>query len=210
VFATTGLVLGTHSLTAVYNGSSNFVGATAGGAGVTITVAAIPLDFTLTTSTSRQSVIPGNSTAFSLNVSPTAGAFPGVVTFAVSGLPLGATSTFTPASVPATSTGAAVSMTVQTAPPSPTASLRHGPGQLTWALLLLPLTGLSRLRRLRGKLGRAGLLMLLLLGSSVMIGLSGCGASTGVFGQTPKDYALVVTATSGSIQHSVNVTLNVQ
>jgi hypothetical protein len=74
----------------------------------------------------------------------------------------------------------------------------------------LPLTGLSRLRQVRKRLRRAGLLMLLLLGSSVMIGLSGCGSSTGVFGQTPTDYPLVVTATSGSIQHSVNVTLNVQ
>jgi hypothetical protein len=43
-------------------------------------------------------------------------------------------------------------------------------------------------------------------------GLSGCGGynGNGFFGQSPQNYTITITATSGSIQHSVSVMLNVQ
>ena len=39
-------------------------------------------------------------------------------------------------------------------------------------------------------------------------GLTGCGTGNGFFGQVPKTYNITITATSGTIQHSVNVTLS--
>ncbi|WP_213805905.1 Ig-like domain-containing protein [Granulicella sp. dw_53] len=207
-YTATALLAGAHSLTITYSGDSNFNGVSAGGSGITLTVS--PLDFTLTSNlTVVQSVIPGKSATYTFNLTPTAGTFPGVVTFAVSGLPVGATSSFSPQTLPANSTGEAVALTVQVPLPA-TASRQWNSQQLVWALLLLPLAGVRRLQKAHKRFRRAGLLMLLLLGSTAVIGLSGCGTSTGIFGQTPKDYTLTITATSGLVQHSINVNLNVQ
>jgi hypothetical protein len=43
-----------------------------------------------------------------------------------------------------------------------------------------------------------------------MAGLSGCGATSGFFGQAEKTYNVLITATSGSLSHSTSVTLTIQ
>jgi hypothetical protein len=49
------------------------------------------------------------------------------------------------------------------------------------------------------------------LGSlGALIGMTGCGASSGFFGQTPQNYTITVTATSGTLSHSTTVTLTVE
>lgn len=57
-------------------------------------------DFALTATPASQSVVAGNGTSYSATVTPSGG-YSGTVTFSVSGLPAGATGTFTPASVTA-------------------------------------------------------------------------------------------------------------
>ena len=53
--------------------------------------------------------------------------------------------------------------------------------------------------------------MLVLLVSVVATtGLTGCGSGNGFFGHAPQTYNITITATSGTIRHSVNVTLNVE
>lgn len=71
------------------------------------------------------------------------------------------------------------------------------------ALLLLPF-GMKR--SLRKKLnGR--ILPLLLLMAGTTAAMDGCGTHNGLPLQSPQTYALTVTATSGTLQHSQTVTL---
>jgi hypothetical protein len=54
--------------------------------------------FTVSSSTPSQTVAPGNTVTYSITVTPQNGAFTGAVSLAASGLPTGATATFTPSS----------------------------------------------------------------------------------------------------------------
>jgi hypothetical protein len=68
------------------------------------------------------------------------------------------------------------------------------------------MAGLRHRRRWLGAL-------LLIVGIFAVGALSGCGTATngnGFFDQTPKTYPVVVTITSGSVQHTLNVSLQVQ
>jgi hypothetical protein len=202
----------THSLTADYGGDINFT------ASVTSTPVSIPvvgLGFTLTVNgLSSQTVIPGGSVTYQFNVTPLYGSYPGVVNFAVSGLPAGTTGTFSPSSIPASGGAQTITLTLQTA--SATASNVASPfngklASMALATLLLPFAGMRRLRRSRTKLGRMICLALLLLGGAISLGaLNGCATGNGFLGQSPQNYAVTVTATSGSVQQTSVVTLNLQ
>ena len=79
---------------------------------------------------------------------------------------------------------------------------------ITWAVLLLPLFGVTRMRRQTSKLVRILFLASLILGGAVVTAtLNGCGGSSA---QAEKSYSVTVTATSGTLQHSAVVTLNVE
>ena len=172
---------------------------------VTVMVSSTAADFTFVTSgTSTQTVNAGSSGNFTFALAPTSGEYPGPVTFAVTGLPAGATATFTPTSV--AYGGGAQTVTMAVAVPAATASLRHGLGShkapLMLALLLPPIFGSLRKRKLWTAL-LAGTLL-------AMMVLAGCGDSKKI---TP--YAITVTATAtpntnGVVQHSTNVTLDVR
>jgi hypothetical protein len=58
----------------------------------------LPPDFTLALTPAAQSITAGTGTSYTATISPVNG-FAGTVTFAISGLPAGATSTFSPASI---------------------------------------------------------------------------------------------------------------
>jgi hypothetical protein len=70
-------------------------------------------DFALTATPASQSVTAGNSTSYTATVTPSGG-YTGTVTFSVSGLPAGASGTFTPASV-TTSGSSTLAITTTTA-----------------------------------------------------------------------------------------------
>jgi hypothetical protein len=77
-------------------------------------------------------------------------------------------------------------------------------------ILLLPFAG--RLRVLRKRLRRV---FPLLLGLAAAIGattaLTGCGATSGLFGPPQQQiYTVTLTATSGTLSHSTTVTLTVK
>jgi hypothetical protein len=53
-------------------------------------------------------------------------------------------------------------------------------------------------------------MLLLAAGTAVTAGLTGCGSGNGFFGDAQKTYTVTLTATSGTVQHTTAVTLNVQ
>jgi large repetitive protein len=201
-----------HTITVSYLGDPNFLPSTSSGTGVVTTVA--PLSFTFTGTSANLTVAPGTNAVYTFSISPSFGSYVGPVTFTVSGLPPGATATFSPATIAANGGPQTVTMTVQTADAQARNELSGSPLGRTaipagLALLLMPLFGVRRLRRA----ARAKILMLLvLLGglAGAAATLSGCGGGNGFSLQPPQTYTLTVTATSGSIVNSATVTLNVQ
>ncbi len=205
---------GTVVLSASQAASASYTAATAS---TSFTVAAAPvLDFSMSTptTTQTQSVTRGGAATFTFSFAPTSGAYPGTVTFAATGLPVGATASFSPSTIAANGGAQTVTLTIQTSAVAglsqPVSPLSHRGGLIAFALLFLPLAGTRRMRRVARKLsGRASLALLLLLSFGAVAGLSGCGGSSKPVVQ-PQSYTITVTATSGSVQHSSNVTLQLQ
>ncbi len=221
--STSSLTAGSHTITAVYSGDANFSAATSGS--ITETV----LDFSLSNvggsgTSPSQTVAPGGTANYLLTILPTNGTiFPAPITLSLTGLPSGATAVIVPSawtqttsttwSFPANTALPATTLAIQT--PSIVARLEPGTvlhrrlPPVALGLLLLPLAGIRR--RLGKTLGRTIFTLLLLVaGASAMAGLSGCGTSSGFFGQAETTYNLQITATSGSLSHSTSVTLTIQ
>jgi hypothetical protein len=200
-FDLTGLALttpGTYTLTAT---SGNLTQAIA-----TVTVTT---DFTIavTGGTPAQSVLvlPGTAATYSFTLAPASGIYPPTITLSATGLPAGATYSFSPATVTPGSSAVKTVLTVQTVRTA-AASFATGWGALT--LLLLPLAASRRMRRF---LRRGPLLSIAwaLLSCGVLAGLMGCGAG-GLFGNPQRSYTITVTGTAGAVSHSTTVTLTVQ
>jgi predicted outer membrane repeat protein len=201
------LALGSSNvLTASYGGDTDFAASTSNG----ISITTVLLDFTLAApSTTVQTVIPGHAASYKFSITPNYGSYAGTVVFAASGLPAGATVTFSPASIAANSGAQTVTMTIQTAE----AAARNSDAGRKWAplalaLLFLPLLGTKKIRRQGRRFSRWLCLLLLLGGMAASATLIGCGGA--YFAQAPNDYTITVTATAGSVQHRFNVKLNVQ
>jgi ABC-type transporter Mla subunit MlaD len=76
-------------------------------------------------------------------------------------------------------------------------------------MILLPFGG--KMRRSAGRAGRfAGLLLLILAATGAVLGLAGCGGTSGYFGQQQRNYTVTVTATSGALSHTTPVNFNVE
>jgi hypothetical protein len=171
-----------------------------------------------------QTLIPGGTATYALVIVPTSGTtLPASTTLTVSGMPAGATvslpiSSWTQLtgnswSFPANTTFTGFALTIQV--PSATARLdnKDAPARkippVLWGILLLPFVG--SMRRIGKRLGRtASILTLVVVGLTAAVALSGCGTSNGFFGQAQKTYTVTVTATSGTLSHSTNLTLTVE
>jgi sugar lactone lactonase YvrE len=177
----------------------------------TITVAAQAQDFAIapTGGTPSVPVVPGATASFTLALTPGISGFSGAITLTATGLPAGATYSFSPATVTPGSALANSVLTVQTTKPVATARNLGGAAGITFALLFLPLGVLRKKREALKKIRLLSVLgVLLLLGG--VAGLSGCGTSNGFFGQPAQSYTVTVTGTSGTLIHSTTVVLNVQ
>jgi hypothetical protein len=224
--STSSLAAGNRTITAVYSGDANFSAATSGALTESV------LDFSLTNvggsgiASASQTVTPGGIASYPLTILPTNGTiFPAPITLSLTGLPSGAIATIAPSSwAPVTTTTwsfpantalptTATTLAIQT--PSVVARLEPGTQlhrtlpPVLLGLLLLPLAGVRR--RLGKTLGRTIFTLLLLAaGASAMAGLSGCGATSGFFGQPSQTYTMTVTATSGSLSHATTITVTLE
>jgi hypothetical protein len=202
----------THTITATYSGDIDFL-TSSNTSTTTVTVA--PLDFTMTvTGPSNQTVIPGSSISYQVTVTPDYGSYAGTVNFVVSGLPTGATVTFSPANIAANGGQQTITVTIKTAaavaaihvPARPSVGRRMEP----FALAILLLFGIGGLRKRGRNLRRTLGVMVLLLGGAATLVISGCGGNNGYFAQAPQNYTVTITATAGNLVHTTTVTLNLQ
>jgi hypothetical protein len=222
---TTSLAVGTHSISAVYSGGTNFVAATS--AALTQCV----MDFSLSAGGTSQTVTAGGSAVYSLAIAPSSGtSFPVAVTLTVSGLPATATASVTPAAwalssnnpwtwtlpanTPLTSNSQlTIQMPQSLAQTQPNGAaggnLASRLAPFSLALVILPFAG--RMRRAAKRLRHAAFMLLLLIaGMAGMAGLSGCGSPSIFFTQQPQSYPLTVTVSAGTLSHSMPVTLVVE
>ena len=94
--STSGLAAGNHTITATYNGDSNFTGSTA--PGIPQTVNAVAADFTISASPSSASAKRGKTANYTVTITASGG-FSGTVQFSASSNPAGPKPTFSPTSV---------------------------------------------------------------------------------------------------------------
>jgi CSLREA domain-containing protein len=204
----------THSITASYAGDTNFTGS------ISSTFTETVADFAITAQNATLTVEPGSPAVYTFTVSPQSPAttIPAAISFtytSVPALPAGWTVNFSPNPIPALTGSTTVTMTVDTtltasatqAGAIGTLASRLAPFSL--ALLLLPFAG--KLRK-SGKRFSRMISVLLLLGASLatVAGVSGCGSNTGFFSQAQKSYTVTVTAASGTLSRTSNVTLTVE
>ena len=206
-YTTSGLAAGTHAMTAVYAGDSSFSSATSSAVSQDVS------DLTLsvaTGGTSTATVSAGGTATYHLTIAPSTGStFPAAVTLSASGAPAGSTIAVTPQTIAAGDGATNVTVTVQV--PSTIAAVRRSNA---WAVgLWLPFMGMLVLpfaiecRKL--PLKRVLLPALLLVGLVSTGAIIGCGGGTHTAKQ-PANYAITVTAASGTVTHSTTLTLTVQ
>jgi Bacterial Ig-like domain (group 3)/NHL repeat len=208
---TTGLSAGIHAITAVYAGSASFTGNTSA------VLSQVILDFAFTlgnTTPSSQTVVPGQPVSFTFSLVQVGAPFTIPITLSATGLPPGATATFTPQVITIGSNPVNFTMTIQTAATgasrAPTGL--YGTGIFALSLLLLPC---SRKRRKTGCIRLLALCTALALSLAAIGGLAGCGTGSGYFGQPSQNYTINVIGTAtgqsgASLQHLSAVTLTVQ
>jgi hypothetical protein len=217
-FSTSALTPGIHRLVASYGGDALNVPVTSSVFVITITPPPIT-DFTLTaTGVTTLSVNPGQTASFTFALQPQGGNVTPLITLTATGLPPGATAVFTPATIPSGSAATPFSLAIKTASLAaegapPLSPVRTPLLPISAAIFLLPLL---RGRRIRSKLAKVPRtffsVLLVLLGSAAIFGLTGCGSGVSF---APRTYTITVTATGTSganatLQHTTTVTLTVQ
>ena len=214
----TTLLAGTHTLTAVYSGDSNFLPATTTPLTLTIAPAAptTPSDFTLTpTTATTQTVLAGAAATYTFTTLIQGPLLSSPIVLSASGLPPAATASFSPTYLPPGASTSTFTLTITSpkaamvAQQSPTSSSTSELASSLLAFLLLPLLAPRRSRR--------NLLALLALSLAASLTL-GCGnrINTNGLAQTaPRSYPITVSATAttptgSTLQHTATVTLIIQ
>jgi hypothetical protein len=207
VFTTTSIGYGTHKITASYTGDPTFLASNSNQVSVTICDLMIAR-----VGNNNTTILPGTTVIYTLKVTPqVVDSFLYNVSFAASGLPDGATATFSPVTLAAGGTTTNITMTVETVKSASTTLPASPFGRLPLALgLLLPLFGVKAVRRRLGQLPPI-LSVVLLAGLSLaaVAGLSGCSGA-GFFAAKKVPYSITVTATEGTVQRSTQVPLTIQ
>ena len=190
---------GTHNITAVYDGSTDFSTSTSAVFKETIVAG----DFSIAVLPGAASTYTGQAVAVKVSITSLQG-FDQPLTLSCSGLPEDVTCNFNSATLPQGQGGS--DLVIQTAAPQNEAAAPAGVISII-AFLLLP--GWKRRRRF---LARLCVLLLVIYAGA---GMSGCGSVNSIAGGTPSGtYQIAVTATTSGpgpvIAHSSVVTLRVK
>jgi len=173
----------------------------------TYTINLAPPSFTLSASPSSVTVTAGNQATATLTVAPQNG-FSQSVSFACSGLPAGASCSFSPTTI--TPSGAAVTSTVTISGTANAASL-DGTHGLKWMKLVAGSALCLLFWPLRRKSIRTVFMSVCLLAAMIAAGgCNGCGGSSSSGGGSTvksQSYAVTITATGGSISQTAPLTL---
>jgi Bacterial Ig-like domain (group 3)/NHL repeat len=214
-FTIPSLTQGSHSFTAVYNGSTNFIPSTSTPQLITVgTGSPSTPDFTLApTGTTTQTILSGNSATFTFAVQ-LQGNMSSPIALAATGLPTLSTASFNPPTLPPGSATNTFTLTIAT--PNTTASKKPSlPSSITWALLLCPIAVLT----LRPSNHRLAPKLLILASITLPLLLAtGCGDrinTADALLAAPKSYTITVTGTATTatgtlLQHATTVTLLLQ
>ena len=182
---------------------------------VNLTVAGA--DFSLSSSRSSGHLKAGATATYQVAVSPVGGAFTQVVKVTCSGAPALTTCKMSPKSVTPNGSAAASTLTITTTGSGAQAASLRSSHDRTMYAIWIPGIGLfgmilvgsrARSRRLQG------ILLLSLIAGGLMF-MIGCAGGTGITtppqtGTAPGTYTIMVSGTSGALQHSIPVTLIVQ
>jgi hypothetical protein len=207
VFSTSSIGPGVHNITASYSGDTTFLASSS--SQITVTIDELLIN---RVGNNNTTILPGTTVAYTIQVTPqVASTFLYTVSFSATGLPAGASATFSPATLQAGGKMTNITMTVVTAatalnasPPSPFARLPIALG------LLLPLLGAKAVRRRFRQIPPVlGVALLAMLSLAAVAGLSGCSGA-GLFAARKVPYSITVTATEGTLQRSTKVPLAIQ
>jgi hypothetical protein len=183
--------------------------ASSGGSAIAAEALASNPDFTISTTPVIQNVAAGGGATLTVTVAPVNGSFAQPVVLEASGLPPGATATFSPASVIPGLTRGTTTLKIQTVAPDaavlPRASGGPSAAPLLALLLVLPFgvrrRTLCRISCWTAMIAAAGM-------------LQGCESGGGLplteTVASQATYTVTVTGTSGSTQHSVVTEILVQ
>jgi hypothetical protein len=202
-FTISSLSMQPHSITAMYSGDLSY------GPAVSNALSEQVVDFTLAPQgTGKASVSAASVASYPLVVTPVGGStLPGNMTLSVTGLSLGSTAVFSPATIAAGSGATTVTLQVHL-PGSATIQPQTKPfgrGALPFALslILLPFAGGWRKAARRWR----NFAVLAVIGVALAVGLNGCGGGGKL---NPNSYSITVTAASGGLSHATTVSLTVQ
>ena len=199
-FTSSSLAAGELSITAVYSGNAAASASTSGEMGLEVATT-----FGVTASSTPFTVKAGGAVDIDITVPPLGGAFDSVVIMSASGLPAGATATFTPPTVVPGASGATTVLTIQTA--AHTAGMPGHQQRFPFVPISLA-AGLCVVAGRKKRLARSlPILLMIATLAGVTFMLTGCN---GGFSGPAQSATITVTGTSGSQQVSTTFTLIVK
>lgn len=209
VFTSSSLSVATHSVTASYGGDGNYLAVTSSVLSEVV-VPAPASDYTLTAPVLTQTVVAGDSTSYSITITPTNG-YNGTITFSCVGLQ-GATCAFNPSTLTPNNVATTLVSNLAVTTNATTSSLRRpaGPRSRSPFLLLASLgggvfaiffLGSSRNADDRSSHCRSYLVWLGIIAFAMLLLLPGCGGSSSNGSTTPigtQTFTVNATGTAGT------------
>jgi len=193
-YSANALAVGSHSITAVYSGDSNFNPNTS--AATSVAVTALAPAFTLTANPGSVSVAVGQQAVATLTLTANA-TFSGSISFTCSGLPANAGCTVNPAQV-TLAAGSTEEATVVIGTTTSAANTSPQSAPFSEYMCGLSLAGLFCCFGLRRFNRRLFSMLGLLFVVSAMAGLSGCASGNGIKKVAKGTYTATITATPSS------------